>query len=144
MNDKIIDQILFKINRTIKYRLQNDNNIGFDSSEYTKHFVFMLNELRLIRSELKNSDIFTLTNFGYEVIKNGGWVKHLEIEIESKKHIQIKSKLEFEKSKTDLDLAKKMLEEYPYTKWLARIGAFIGIVLGLKELGILIKKLLLL
>ena len=49
MNDKIIDHILLKINETVEYRLQNDDNIGFDNSEYTKHFVFMLKELKLIK-----------------------------------------------------------------------------------------------
>ena len=42
--------------------------------------------------------------------------------------------IEFEKTKIDLELSKKMLKEYPKTKWFARVGAFIGIVLALKEL----------
>ena len=85
-----------------------------------------------------------LTLFGSEIVKNGGWLKHIENEKSKFDFVTEKECIEFEKSKIDLALSKKMLKEYPYTKWLARIGAFIGIVLGLKELGILLKKWLLL
>ena len=44
------------------------------------------------------------------------------------------------KTNTDLKLAEKTLKEFPKTKWFARIGLFIAIVLALKELYILIKK----
>lgn len=42
--------------------------------------------------------------------------------------------LELEKAKVDLELAKKMLKEYPRTKWIARIGFIIGIGLAILEL----------
>lgn len=56
---------------------------------------------------------------------------------------KIKSKgLEYldtlEKSEIDFELTKKTLEEFPKTKWFARIGFFIAVVLALKELYILI------
>ena len=44
------------------------------------------------------------------------------------------------KTNTDLELAEKTLKEFPKTKWFARIGFFIAIVLALKELYILLKK----
>ena len=44
------------------------------------------------------------------------------------------------KSDTDLKLAEKTLKEFPKTKWLARIGLLIAIVLALKELYILLKQ----
>jgi hypothetical protein len=43
------------------------------------------------------------------------------------------------KTNTDLELAEKTLKEFPKTKWFARIGLFIAIVLALKELYILLK-----
>lgn len=51
-----------------------------------------------------------------------------------------KEEIDFEKSKVDLDLAKKMLKEFPKTKWFARIGFAIAILLALKELYILLCK----
>jgi hypothetical protein len=50
--------------------------------------------------------------------------------------------LEFKKSKIDLKLAEKMLKEYPKTKWFARSGFIIGLLLGLKELVLWVKSLL--
>ena len=45
-----------------------------------------------------------------------------------------KESIEFEKSKIDLELAQKMLKEYPCTKWFARIGFVIEIVLAVLEI----------
>lgn len=45
-----------------------------------------------------------------------------------------------EKSEVDFELAKRTLEEYPKTKWFARIGFIIAIILALKELYILFKQ----
>ena len=73
-------------------------------------------------------------------LKTGGFTK---IEKELKEFSNLKKEkdvIEFEKSKIDLELAKKMLEEFPKTKWFARIGFIIAIVLMLKELYILIWK----
>lgn len=53
---------------------------------------------------------------------------------------ELMEKIEYEKSLIDLELSKKILKEYPYTKWAARIGLFIAFALALKELYILLKK----
>jgi hypothetical protein len=45
-----------------------------------------------------------------------------------------KEVVDFEKSKVDLELAKKVLKEYPYTKWFARIGFVIAIILAVLEI----------
>lgn len=42
--------------------------------------------------------------------------------------------IELEKTKTDLELAKKMLREYPTTKWMARISFIIALCLAILEL----------
>jgi hypothetical protein len=75
-----------------------------------------------------------------DFLNQGGFTK-IELELsEFKKFTSEKERLEFEKSKIDLELAEKMLKEFPKTKWFARIGFIIAIVLMLKELYILIWK----
>jgi predicted transcriptional regulator len=61
-------------------------------------------------------------------------------EFTSFENIENLENLEVEKLKTDLKLAQETLKEFPKTKWFARIGLFISILLALKELYILIKK----
>lgn len=60
-------------------------------------------------------------------ISSGGFSK---IEFEEKERQDI----ELRKSKIDLELAERMLKEYPYTKWIARISFLIGICLAILEL----------
>lgn len=45
-----------------------------------------------------------------------------------------------EKSEVDFELAKRTLEEFSKTKWFARFGFIIAVVLAFKELYILIWK----
>ena len=45
-----------------------------------------------------------------------------------------------EKTEIDFKLAKKTLEEFPKTKWFARIGLIIAVLLALKELYIWITQ----
>ncbi|AIJ37346.1 hypothetical protein AAIP55_002461 [Flavobacterium psychrophilum] len=106
----------------------------FDVNVFKHNIEFLENNSLIVEDENRDS-IYSITDKGERFLT--------EI-VEEHKYIAEKERIEFEKSKIDLVLAEKMLKEYPYTKWLARIGAFIGIVLGLKELGILIKKWLLL
>jgi len=106
----------------------------FDRTVFLNNIDFLERNSLIIEDDNRNST--------YLITEKGQ--KFLTQIIEEDKYLAEKERIEFEKSKIDLVLAEKMLKEYPYTKWLARIGAFIGIVLGLKELGILIKKWLLL
>lgn len=62
-------------------------------------------------------------------------LKNLNIEKQ-----QEREDIEFEKAKVDLELAKKLLKEFPKTKCFARVGLFIAVVLALKELYILLSK----
>ncbi|WP_392348303.1 hypothetical protein [uncultured Polaribacter sp.] len=83
---------------------------------------------------------YALFEKGLEVLEVGGWKMYQQLLKEKKNREAEKEIIDFEKSKIDLVLAKKMLEEFPKTKWFARIGFIIGIVLMLKELYILIWK----
>lgn len=60
--------------------------------------------------------------------------RYLEQVIKELEYNSEKERIEFEKSKIDLDLAQKMLKEYPYTKWFARISFLIAIVLAVLEI----------
>lgn len=79
-------------------------------------------------------DIIKITGLTEDFLNKGGFTyveNNWKIEDYKRKE---KENIEFEKNKVELELAKKMLKEYPKTKWFARIGAFIGIFLALKEL----------
>ena len=108
------------------------------------------NEIELIFRKFAN--IFLKYNAG-EYFDNGfGWVTiketpitfsiNFEKEYEKELKNEEKERIEFEKSKIDLKLAKKMLKEFPKTKLFSRIGAFIGIGLAILELIKWIMKLM--
>lgn len=90
----------------------------------------LVSDFKLIE---KLGNDFRLTSKGYEFIS----FAELENEISDLKE---RNRIEFEKSKLDLKLAEQILEEYPKTKWFARIGFVIAILLSLKELYILVYK----
>jgi hypothetical protein len=102
----------------------------FDKTEFIKNIDFLERNTLIIEDDNRNST-YSITEKGEKTLKN--IIKELEYEAE-------KDRIEFEKSKIDLELARKMLKEFPKTKWFARIGLFIAIVLALKELYILLKK----
>ena len=77
---------------------------------------------------------------GVQMLKIGGYKKYLDTLKEQADHEEYAKNLEIEKTKTDLDLARKMLKEYPYTKWFARIGFVIALGLGLLELIRFLKE----
>ena len=83
MNDEIIESILSKVNNSKEYIFDLDNCSPFGVAEYTKTFFFMADELKLIRIESNKRNTFIVTELGYKVIKNGGWVKYLQKEKES-------------------------------------------------------------
>ena len=126
MNDDIKREYLIFFKQNIVNL--NDQNIYekidlyFDRSEFIKDIDF------LERNNLITDNERTLT---YLITTKGE--KYLEQLIKEHLYNSEKERIEFEKSKIDLELSKKMLKEYPYTKWLARIGAFMGIGLAVLE-----------
>jgi hypothetical protein len=95
-----------------------------------KKFALEMEQRKLIRID---NELCIITEFGFNVFTKGGWLKHLELEKIQIELQEAKSRHEFEKSKIDLELAKNMLDEYPYTKWCARIGLAIALCLGILE-----------
>ena len=71
---------------------------------------------------------------GLTILKLGGYQKYLDDLKKKSYNAEYFKNLQIEKTKTDLELAKKMLKEYPMTKWTARIGFFIALGLALLEL----------
>ncbi len=65
---------------------------------------------------------------------SGGFTEIESDESSKKNRIKEKETIDLEKSKIDLELSKRMLKEYPRTKWFARIGFFIGVALAILQI----------
>lgn len=128
MNDIIIREHLVFFKQNI-VDLQNPDiypkiDEYFDRSVFLKNIEYLENNSFIIEDDNRDSK--------YSITKKGE--KYLTQIIEEHKYIAEKERIEFEKSKIDLDLAQKMLKEYPLTKWFARIGFIIAIVLAILEI----------
>ena len=102
----------------------------FDRTVFIQNIDFLERNSLIIEDDNRDS-IYSITDKGEKFLKDI---------IEEHKYIAEKERIEFEKSKIDLELAQKMLKEFPKTKQFAIIGLFIAIVLALKELYILLKQ----
>ena len=134
-------KLLYKIEieRTIK-KSPNSETIAKEFNLIPEDAKFILNNVLEMGSVLQ---ILTKEKFGYgdfklnninkvntdRFIENGGFLKYFE-NLEKENY---KKELEFEKTKIDLVLAKKMLKDYPKTKFIAFAGFVITIILLLKE-----------
>jgi hypothetical protein len=92
----------------------------FDRTVFLKNIVYLENNSLIVKDDNGNT-IYSITEKGDKLLTK--ITKQLEHESE-------KDRIEFEKSKIDLELAQKMLKEYPCTKWFARIGFAIAIILA--------------
>lgn len=131
------------------------------NNELKEYLIFFKNK----KVDLSNEEIFNemhtlfgrdiflknLEKFEYEnlVVENDDRVSYSLTEKGNSKLDELLSKIEyesekeridFEKSKVDLELAKETLKEFPRTKWFARIGFFISILLLAKEIYTLLNK----
>ncbi|RKS95656.1 hypothetical protein BC952_1353 [Flavobacterium limicola] len=102
----------------------------FDRIVFIQNIDFLERNSLIVEDDNRDS-IYSITDKGEKFLKDI---------IEEHKYFAEKERIEFEKSKIDLELAQKMLKEFPKTKQFARIGLFIAIVLALKELYILLKQ----
>jgi hypothetical protein len=136
--EKEIDRILNKVKNELDFAPEHSANFEDREkyNEYNRAFI-LLKTKNFIGIERNR---YALFEKGLEVLEVGGWKMYQQLLKEKKNREAEKEIIDFEKSKIDLVLAKKMLEEFPKTKWFARIGFIIGIVLMLKELYILIWK----
>ncbi len=125
-NNEIKNYLIFFKQNIVNLR---DQDINREIEKYFDRTVFIQNIDLLERNSLIVEDdnrdsIYSITEKGEEFLKQI---------IEEHKYIAEKERIEFEKSKLDLDLARKMLKEYPYTKWFARVSIFIALVLAILE-----------
>lgn len=131
MTDKKIDEFL-KLFKEENDFLYNINDSGLSTPEHEKYHAM----IKLIASDIKAiqylNGYLRLTEKGIDILKKGGWIEY-------SKFIDNKEQIEFEKSKADLSLVNKTLEEFPRTKWFARVGFMIGVCLAILELYKLLK-----
>ena len=117
----------------IKKNLFNDLN----DDEITYLLTNILNyedEIAEVQISEYNS-IIKANGMTQNFLNQGGFskiYKKREQELDREKELK---DLEFEKSKIDLELAKKMLKDFPRTKVISYISIFIGICLALLEIA---------
>jgi len=83
----------------------------------------------LIKVETIKGQRCDLTNFGIMVIKNGGWLNHLELE--KKKHLNIKRKQNFDLKISEFQVTTR---NYPF------IISIIGILISLLAIYLSLSK----
>lgn len=135
--DKILEFIIqFKSNNIFTDMIKRDLFPEMNNSQIKQ----LILEIKKLKPEIAdiyegNANITIASNELTKPFLNDGGFTKIEVILlaEQSKKIE-KSEIEFEKSKVDLELAKRMLKEYPKTKWFARIGLFIAVVLAFKEL----------
>jgi len=142
--DEIIDSILSQLHpeipKMISFKIIKEN-LGEITIDIQNKIIDEITYFdKLIERPNKNRNEYTLTDDGVDVVNKKGFSNYKEILESELKFKKDKEILEFEKSKIDFELAKRMLKEYPNTKLFARIGLVIGVLLLLKELYILIYK----
>ena len=126
-NDKIRNHLIFFEQNIVNL---SDQELYFKIDQYFDRTIFLnnidfLESNSLIVEDDSRNSIYSITDKGKKFLKQI---------LEEEEYIAEKERIEFEKSKIDLDLARKMLKEYPYTKWFARIGFVIAIILAVLEI----------
>ena len=128
MNDSLIkDYLTFFKNEKVDLRNEGINekiDFYFERTSFLNNIEILENNSLIIETEHGNCT-YLITEKGEKYLKQ--ITEKLDYEAE-------KERIEFEKSKTDLILAQKMLKEYPYTKWFARISIVIALGLGILEI----------
>ena len=134
MNDSLIkDYLTFFKNEKVDLRNEGINekiDFYFERTSFLNNIEILENNSLIIETEHGNCT-YLITEKGEKYLKQ--ITEKLDYEAE-------KERIEFEKSKTDLILAQKMLKEYPYTKWFARISIVIALGLGILEIIRYIKE----
>lgn len=148
--DFIVDQCLNKgygvnANDLVKsghIKLTDEKGYGtltpeFDTSKEFTRYLGILKKYNVCDCTFTFDGEFASSNLNTLNFQKQGGFKKLYKDLKQKEK---RDKLEFKKSKVDLKLSEETLKEFPRTKWFARIGFIIGILLLLKELYILIYK----
>ena len=134
MNDSLIkDYLTFFKNEKVDLRNEAINekiDFYFERTSFLNDIEILENNSLIIETEHGNCT-YLITEKGEK------YLKQITIKLDYETE---KERIEFEKSKTDLVLAQKMLKEFPKTKWIARISIVIALGLGILEIIRYIKE----
>ena len=101
------------------------------SEEEFSSYLYVLDKYKVCKTwETKDLEYAKKTSATLDFKKQGGF-KKIYYQNEKQKELE---ELDYRSKKTDLELAEKTLKEFPRTKWFARIGFGIAVILMLKEL----------
>ncbi|GGG44718.1 hypothetical protein [Bizionia arctica] len=125
--NKILNKVKTEFEFSPESRYNFDSDIEFN--KYKKALVHLKTK-GFIKIERNR---YVISELGMDIIDLGGWSKYQNFLMQEKINEKDIKQIEFEKSKVDLELAKKMLKEYPKTKLIARISIIIGICLAILE-----------
>ncbi|MDV3554512.1 hypothetical protein CMU81_02270 [Elizabethkingia anophelis] len=96
-----------------------------------------IKEMEFRKLVFNKNNLWSLTDFGYEIIELGGWIKYLEHEKERKQLEKQKSNEETEKLKLELEVLRNTVKDYPKTKFIAKASfatAIISIIISIWQL----------
>ena len=135
--DELIEINLKLISEQPHLNLHRDYFIDINGKELRLHtntalFAEILLEKGLVMFSEHGNYINYITNKGIKIVENGGWILHLKnqdekLTAENNRKLA-KENLDIEKATVDLELAKKMLKEFPRTKTFAFWGFVISII----------------
>ncbi len=97
----------------------------FDATKEFVRLMHILDQHGVCECSFSEDAEFARSNsFTFQFQRQGGFKKVFNDLKEKRKQ----ERIELRKAKVDLELAEKMLKEYPKTKWIARISFLIGII----------------
>jgi hypothetical protein len=126
--------LLAKQNRMLLHRddFIDEENKSLHLSMNTGMFADILFEKGLVTFDEHGNYFNYITEKGIQIVNSGGWINHIkkkiEFEIIENTKKEQKELLETEKNTVDLELAKKMLKEFPKTKFFALSGFIISVI----------------
>jgi len=134
--DKILKYIIEKAKHTTVYDVKND--VFPDESNDVLELVFkQIGRFNNIIEMTFSDHVGTVlipNDLTKIFLEEGGFVRKAKEDLAEKIKTEEAKNIELEKSKIDLELAKKMLKEYPYTKWMSRVAFIIALALAVFEL----------
>jgi hypothetical protein len=104
---------------------------GFDAEKEFSRYIHILESYRVCKSNVTKGGKYIMSNsYTLQFQKLGGFKKVYADLIKKEE----KESLEIKKTKIDLELSEKILNEYSKTKWFARIGFLLAVALVIFEI----------
>ena len=121
--DKLLKELLNKdsLDNDFVYNLIGEKDEATMLCKYLKSMQL----INLIAPTENDEFSFITKESGLSTFLNNGGITRVYLDANEEKK---RKDFEFKKTQIDFELAEKMLKEYPYTKWIARVGFFIGIL----------------